>query len=88
MFLSEQYRTLDEKSRTVRLNGAQNALSSHKVQDFLPLAAGLSVLRPDSYRTFHAQAEQYGTFCTQARILSILGSWQQLCPEVASGGSF
>ena len=37
-------RTVRLKSRTVRLNGTLDALSSHKVQDFLPLAGGLLCL--------------------------------------------
>ena len=52
LFVSEQYRTLDEKSRAVSLNEARDALSSHKVQGFLLLAGGLSVLRPGSTRLF------------------------------------
>ena len=61
-FLSELYRTLYEKSRTVRLNGTLDALSSHKVQDFLPLAAGLSVLMPDSTGLFMLRPNSTGLF--------------------------
>ena len=44
--------SLDEKSRAVRPNGAQDALSGQKVQDFLPLAVVFSALRPDSAGLF------------------------------------
>ena len=68
-----------QKSRTVRPNGAQEALSSQKVQDFLPLAVVLGVLWEKSLVPSGAKAKSLVPSGPKAKSLVLSG---QKWPEV------